>query len=162
MVCRFLFPDQWSPLNPEGKKQYDREFLLSLRDQVSSRTKPKNLPDLPDVILNQVHRSEVIFKLLQTKMIFSLSGWESLVSIFEKNLTQRYKRCRLLAYWTNSWHCSVVLIHQATSNRPFPATNRLVSLMFLDDFIVQWPRVNDRSVIQNEARKPTRSARRRS
>ena len=46
--------DQWSPLNPEGKKQYDRDFLLSLQDQCSSRTKPDNLPDLPDVILDKV------------------------------------------------------------------------------------------------------------
>ncbi|GIY74246.1 eukaryotic translation initiation factor 4 gamma 3 [Caerostris extrusa] len=41
--------DQWSPLNPEGKKQYDRDFLLQLQSQPMSLCKPNNLPNL-DVI----------------------------------------------------------------------------------------------------------------
>ncbi|GFY43048.1 eukaryotic translation initiation factor 4 gamma 3 [Trichonephila inaurata madagascariensis] len=41
--------DQWSPLNPEGKKQYDRDFLLQLQSQPMSLCKPMNLPNL-DVI----------------------------------------------------------------------------------------------------------------
>merc|ERR1712012_1100647 len=32
--------DQWSPLNPEGKKQYDREFLICLQRDPLSLTKP--------------------------------------------------------------------------------------------------------------------------
>merc|ERR1719402_2107377 len=36
--------DQWSPLNPEGKKQYDREFLICLQRDPLSLTKPNNLP----------------------------------------------------------------------------------------------------------------------
>jgi len=46
--------DQWSPLNPEGKKQYDRNFMLQLRFEPSSVTRPANLPSLPDIILNEV------------------------------------------------------------------------------------------------------------
>ncbi|CAL1268464.1 unnamed protein product [Larinioides sclopetarius] len=38
--------DQWSPLNPEGKKHYDREFLLYLQSQPLSLCKPNNLPNL--------------------------------------------------------------------------------------------------------------------
>lgn len=36
--------DQWSPLNPEGKKQYDREFLICLQNDPLSMQKPSNLP----------------------------------------------------------------------------------------------------------------------
>jgi len=46
--------DQWSPLNPEGKKQYDRSFMLQLQYVPSSVTRPANLPSLPDIILSEV------------------------------------------------------------------------------------------------------------
>jgi len=36
--------DQWSPLNPEGKKQYDRAFLICLQRDPLSLQKPGNLP----------------------------------------------------------------------------------------------------------------------
>ena len=45
--------NQWSPLNPEGKKQYDRNFLLKLQYEPTSMTRPVNLPALPDIILNE-------------------------------------------------------------------------------------------------------------
>lgn len=38
----------------EGKKLYDREFLLQLQYAQKSTTKPKDLPDLPDIILENV------------------------------------------------------------------------------------------------------------
>lgn len=50
--------DQWSPLNPEGKKQYDRDFLLELQFSNESLSKPSGLPDLPDVILTKPHTQE--------------------------------------------------------------------------------------------------------
>ncbi|XP_054711233.1 eukaryotic translation initiation factor 4 gamma 1-like [Uloborus diversus] len=46
--------DQWSPLNPEGKKQYDRDFLLQLQGEPMSLCKPSNLPNL-DVIKDKAH-----------------------------------------------------------------------------------------------------------
>ena len=45
--------NQWSPLNPGGKKQYDRNFLLKLQYEPSSMTRPVNLPTLPDILLNE-------------------------------------------------------------------------------------------------------------
>ena len=45
--------NQWSPLNPGGKKQYDRNFLLKLQYEPSSMTRPVNLPALSDIILNE-------------------------------------------------------------------------------------------------------------
>ncbi|KAL0277381.1 UNVERIFIED_CONTAM: hypothetical protein PYX00_004693 [Menopon gallinae] len=38
--------DQWSPLNPEGKKKYDRDFILELMDDPQSRRKPPDLPNM--------------------------------------------------------------------------------------------------------------------
>ena len=46
--------DQWSPLNPEGKMLYDRNFLLQLQYVAESVVKPAGLPKLPDVILDAV------------------------------------------------------------------------------------------------------------
>ena len=46
--------DQWSPINMEGKKQYNREFLLQLRFSKESLKKPDGLPKLPGVILDKV------------------------------------------------------------------------------------------------------------
>lgn len=37
---------QWSPTCPDGKKQYDRSFLLSLQNQPMSRAKPHGMPRL--------------------------------------------------------------------------------------------------------------------
>jgi len=45
--------NQWSSLNPGGKKQYDRNFLLKLQYELTSMTRPVNLPALPDIILNE-------------------------------------------------------------------------------------------------------------
>jgi len=45
--------NQWSPLNPGGKKQYDRNFLSKLQYEPTSVTRPVILPALPDIILNE-------------------------------------------------------------------------------------------------------------
>jgi len=37
---------QWSPMNLEGKKQYDREFLIKLQYGSLSLTKPEHLPNI--------------------------------------------------------------------------------------------------------------------
>ena len=39
----------------EGKKQYDRDFLLQLQFSNESMEKPDGLPKLPDVILDKVN-----------------------------------------------------------------------------------------------------------
>ncbi|XP_039278675.1 eukaryotic translation initiation factor 4 gamma 1-like [Nilaparvata lugens] len=43
--------DQWSPLNPEGKKKYDREFLMGLQNDPQATRKPDNLPNIDIVQL---------------------------------------------------------------------------------------------------------------
>ena len=49
MIFISKFLDQWSPINIEGKKQYDREFLMKLQQDPLSMTKPDNLPNM-DII----------------------------------------------------------------------------------------------------------------
>ena len=44
--------DQWSPANKDGKKQYDRDFLMKLQTNPLSLQKPGTLPDNMEVILN--------------------------------------------------------------------------------------------------------------
>ncbi|XP_060075672.1 eukaryotic translation initiation factor 4 gamma 3-like isoform X2 [Ylistrum balloti] len=56
METRYKYKeDQWSPMNPEGKRLYDRDFLLQMQYAGDSTTKPVGLPDLPDIILDKPH-----------------------------------------------------------------------------------------------------------
>lgn len=43
-------PGQWSPLNPDGKKVYGRDFLLQLQYIPESTQTPPGLPNLPEII----------------------------------------------------------------------------------------------------------------
>ena len=49
-VCGLL--DQWSPVNPAGKKHYDRDFLLQFQKECTD--KPDGLPNIPDIVLDKV------------------------------------------------------------------------------------------------------------
>ncbi|KAK7864548.1 hypothetical protein R5R35_007322 [Gryllus longicercus] len=42
--------DQWSPNNQDGKKKYERDFLMSLKNEPLSKMKPNILPDLEIVL----------------------------------------------------------------------------------------------------------------
>lgn len=42
--------DQWSPQNPDGKKKYDRKFLMELRSDPQSQKKPDGLPEIEVVL----------------------------------------------------------------------------------------------------------------
>lgn len=54
-VCVHV-PDQWSPLNPEGKKRYERDFLMELQNDPQSKKKPENLPDIEVVLKDNTNR----------------------------------------------------------------------------------------------------------
>jgi len=57
--------NQWSPLNPGGKKQYDRNFLLKLQYEPTSMIRPVNLPELPDIILYETtpgNTNDMVFR----------------------------------------------------------------------------------------------------
>lgn len=48
--------DQWSPVNPEGSKKYDRDFLLQIQQSV--KLNRPSLPDL-DIVLREPHLKNV-------------------------------------------------------------------------------------------------------
>jgi len=57
--------NQWSPLNPQGKKQYDRKLLMKLQYEPKSMIRPVNLPALPDIILSEstpVQTNDMVFR----------------------------------------------------------------------------------------------------
>ncbi|KAM7139055.1 eukaryotic translation initiation factor 4 gamma 3 isoform 8-T8 [Macrochelys suwanniensis] len=47
-------PEQWKPVDPEGKKQYDREFLLDFQFMPACIQKPEGLPPISDVVLDKL------------------------------------------------------------------------------------------------------------
>ncbi|XP_061588278.1 eukaryotic translation initiation factor 4 gamma 1a isoform X2 [Cololabis saira] len=49
--------EQWKPINPEDKKQYDREFLLGFQFIGASMNKPEGLPIISDVVLDKVNKT---------------------------------------------------------------------------------------------------------
>ncbi|KFQ12702.1 Eukaryotic translation initiation factor 4 gamma 3, partial [Leptosomus discolor] len=60
-------PEQWKPLDPEGKKQYDREFLLDFQFMPACIQKPEGLPPISDVVLDKL-RGEPIKQVNQPKL----------------------------------------------------------------------------------------------
>jgi len=57
--------NQWSPLNPGDKKQYDRSFLLKLQYEPMSMIRPVNLPALSDIILSEIIHGQTNDKVLR-------------------------------------------------------------------------------------------------
>ncbi|KAM6240888.1 eukaryotic translation initiation factor 4 gamma 3 isoform 5-T5 [Porphyrio hochstetteri] len=60
-------PEQWKPLDPGAKKQYDREFLLDFQFMPVCIQKPEGLPPISDVVLDKV-RGEPIKQVSQPKL----------------------------------------------------------------------------------------------
>ncbi len=44
----------WTPEQQELKKRYNRDFLLSMKDKQLATTKPRDLPVIPNVIIDEV------------------------------------------------------------------------------------------------------------
>ncbi|XP_075892976.1 eukaryotic translation initiation factor 4 gamma 1-like isoform X3 [Nelusetta ayraudi] len=49
--------EQWKPINPEEKKMYDREFLLTFQFSQASMNKPEGLPAISDVVLDKANKT---------------------------------------------------------------------------------------------------------
>ncbi|XP_053941922.1 eukaryotic translation initiation factor 4 gamma 3 isoform X10 [Cuculus canorus] len=60
-------PEQWKPLDPDGKKQYDRDFLLDFQFMPACIQRPEGLPPISDVVLDKV-RGEPIKQVNQPKL----------------------------------------------------------------------------------------------
>ncbi|XP_071454383.1 eukaryotic translation initiation factor 4 gamma 1-like [Hetaerina americana] len=66
--------DQWSPMNPQGKKKYERDFLMHFRNDPQSMKKPENLPDIEIVLKDSRNRqAQAMFRAVDVKSIGNLS-----------------------------------------------------------------------------------------
>ncbi|XP_072442871.1 eukaryotic translation initiation factor 4 gamma 3-like isoform X8 [Chiloscyllium punctatum] len=54
--------EQWKVLNQEGKKRYDREFLLGFQFIAASTQKPDGLPAISDVVLDKINQTKQIVR----------------------------------------------------------------------------------------------------
>lgn len=52
-------PEQWAPNNPDGKKQYERDFLLQLQRNPLSLKKPDAMPTNMEIIRDEVHEDRL-------------------------------------------------------------------------------------------------------
>ncbi|XP_057318167.1 eukaryotic translation initiation factor 4 gamma 3-like isoform X3 [Microplitis mediator] len=84
-VLRYQYsPNQWSPKNTSGKKEYDRDFLMKLQDDPRSRIKPPNLPDL-DVVLKDCSRQTSRNTTVDLRMFKDSRAHEQLLPVFMKS-----------------------------------------------------------------------------
>ncbi|XP_045441042.1 eukaryotic translation initiation factor 4 gamma 3 isoform X24 [Pipistrellus kuhlii] len=52
-------PASWKPADTEGKKQYDREFLLDFQFMPACIQKPEGLPPISDVVLDKINQPKL-------------------------------------------------------------------------------------------------------
>ncbi|KFV20228.1 Eukaryotic translation initiation factor 4 gamma 3, partial [Tauraco erythrolophus] len=62
-------PEQWKPLDPEGKKRYDREFLLDFQFMPACIQKPEGLPPISDVVLDKVSQPKLPLRTLDPRIL---------------------------------------------------------------------------------------------
>ncbi|XP_067328797.1 eukaryotic translation initiation factor 4 gamma 3 isoform X5 [Anolis sagrei] len=61
--------EQWKPLNPEGKKQYGREFLLDFQFMPACVQKPEGLPPISDVVLDKINQPKLPLRTLDPRIL---------------------------------------------------------------------------------------------
>ncbi|NXO01533.1 IF4G3 factor, partial [Rhinopomastus cyanomelas] len=62
-------PEQWKPLDPEGKKRYDREFLLGFQFLPACMQKPEGLPPISEVVLDKVSQPKLPLRTLDPRIL---------------------------------------------------------------------------------------------
>nr|XP_048681349.1 eukaryotic translation initiation factor 4 gamma 3 isoform X27 [Caretta caretta] len=62
-------PEQWKPMDPEGKKQYDREFLLDFQFMPACIQKPEGLPPISDVVLDKINQPKLPIRTLDPRIL---------------------------------------------------------------------------------------------
>ncbi|XP_054031914.1 eukaryotic translation initiation factor 4 gamma 3 [Dryobates pubescens] len=67
-LCHYK-PEQWKPLDPEGKKQYDREFLLDIQFLPACIQRPEGLPPISDVVLDKVNQPKLPLRTLDPRIL---------------------------------------------------------------------------------------------
>nr|XP_045754490.1 eukaryotic translation initiation factor 4 gamma 3 isoform X15 [Mirounga angustirostris] len=62
-------PDSWKPADTEGKKQYDREFLLDCQFMPACIQKPEGLPPISDVVLDKINQPKLPMRTLDPRIL---------------------------------------------------------------------------------------------
>ncbi|XP_025028211.1 eukaryotic translation initiation factor 4 gamma 3 isoform X12 [Python bivittatus] len=62
-------PDQWKPTDTEGKKQYDRDFLLDFQFMPACIQKPEGLPPISDVVLDKINQPKLPLRTLDSRIL---------------------------------------------------------------------------------------------
>ncbi|KAL0605202.1 Eukaryotic translation initiation factor 4 gamma 3, partial [Plecturocebus cupreus] len=63
------FPKSWKPTDTEGKKQYDREFLLDFQFMPACIQKPEGLPPISDVVLDKINQPKLPMRTLDPRIL---------------------------------------------------------------------------------------------
>ncbi|XP_061456785.1 eukaryotic translation initiation factor 4 gamma 3 isoform X16 [Rhineura floridana] len=61
--------EQWKPLDSEGKKQYDRDFLLDFQFMPACVQKPEGLPPISDVVLDKINQPKLPLRTLDPRVL---------------------------------------------------------------------------------------------
>ncbi|XP_078186793.1 eukaryotic translation initiation factor 4 gamma 3 isoform X41 [Callithrix jacchus] len=67
-----MFPfktESWKPTDTEGKKQYDREFLLDFQFMPACIQKPEGLPPISDVVLDKINQPKLPVRTLDSRIL---------------------------------------------------------------------------------------------
>ncbi|XP_078001759.1 eukaryotic translation initiation factor 4 gamma 3 isoform X11 [Phascolarctos cinereus] len=62
-------PEPWKPADTEGKKQYDREFLLDFQFMPACIQKPEGLPPISDVVLDKINQPKLPMRTLDPRIL---------------------------------------------------------------------------------------------
>ncbi|XP_037684207.1 eukaryotic translation initiation factor 4 gamma 3 isoform X17 [Choloepus didactylus] len=62
-------PESWKPADNEGKKQYDREFLLDFQFMPACIQKPEGLPPISDVVLDKINQPKLPMRTLDPRIL---------------------------------------------------------------------------------------------
>ncbi|KAB0359370.1 hypothetical protein FD754_003526, partial [Muntiacus muntjak] len=62
-------PESWKPPDSEGKKQYDREFLLDFQFMPACIQKPEGLPPISDVVLDKINQPKLPMRTLDPRIL---------------------------------------------------------------------------------------------
>uniref|UniRef100_A0ABM5EK24 Eukaryotic translation initiation factor 4 gamma 3 isoform X3 n=1 Tax=Pogona vitticeps TaxID=103695 RepID=A0ABM5EK24_9SAUR len=62
-------PEPWKPAGSEGKKQYDRDFLLDFQFMPACIQKPEGLPPISDVVLDKINQPKLPLRTLDPRIL---------------------------------------------------------------------------------------------
>ncbi|XP_015682374.1 eukaryotic translation initiation factor 4 gamma 3 [Protobothrops mucrosquamatus] len=68
-ACQPNKPEPGKPADTEGKKQYDRDFLLDFQFMPACIQKPEGLPPISDVVLDKINQPKLPLRTLDSRIL---------------------------------------------------------------------------------------------